>query len=78
VVLSAFISATIAKADIVRPVFMVVAAVCGARGNASRTNFGRNILLQNLYCINAAAGAFVTGSGANLLGALPTASASPC
>jgi len=69
VVLSAFISATTAKAAILLPIFMVVAAVYGARGGKNRNNFGRNIVLQNLLQINLAAGAFVTGSGANLLAA---------
>jgi anion transporter len=68
-ILSAFISATTAKAAILLPIFMVVAAVYGARGGKNRNNFGRNIVLQNLFQINIAAGAFVTGSGANLLAA---------
>ena len=68
-ILSAFISATTAKAAILLPIFMVVAAVYGARGGKNRNNFGRNIVLQNLFQINVAAGAFVTGSGANLLAA---------
>ncbi len=69
VILSAFISATTAKAAILLPIFMVVAAVYGATGGKNRNNFGRNIVLQNLLQINLAAGAFVTGSGANLLAA---------
>ncbi len=69
IILSAFISATTAKAAILLPIFMVVAAVYGARGGQSKNNFGRNIVLQNLFQINIAAGAFVTGSGANLLAA---------
>jgi solute carrier family 13 (sodium-dependent dicarboxylate transporter), member 2/3/5 len=68
-ILSAFISATTAKAAILLPIFMVVAAVYGARGEKNRNNFGRNIVLQNLFQINVTAGAFVTGSGANLLAA---------
>lgn len=68
-VLSAFISATTAKAAILLPIFMVIAAVYGARGNNHKNNFGRNIVLQNLLQINMGAGAFVTGSGANLLAA---------
>ena len=68
-VLSAFISATTAKAAILLPIFMVVSAVYGATGGKNKTNFGRNIVLQNLLQINLAAGAFVTGSGANLLAA---------
>jgi hypothetical protein len=32
-------------------------------------HFGRSIVLQNLLNINLGAGAFVTGSGANLLAA---------
>jgi sodium-dependent dicarboxylate transporter 2/3/5 len=68
-VLSAFISATTAKAAILLPIFMVVAAVYGARGGDHRNNFGRNIVLQNLFQINIGASAFMTGSGANLLAA---------
>ena len=69
VVLSAFISATTAKAAILLPIFMVIAAIYGAQGGKGKTNFGRNIVLQNLLHINIGAGAFVTGSGANLLAA---------
>ena len=68
-VLSLLISATTAKATILLPIFMVVAAVYGATGGKNRNNFGRNLVLQNLLQINIAAGAFVTGSGANLLAA---------
>jgi len=68
-VLSAFISATTAKAAILLPIFMVVAAIYGAERDGKRNNFGRNIVLQNLLNINLGAGAFVTGSGANLLAA---------
>jgi anion transporter len=67
-ILSAFISATTAKAAILLPIFMVIAAIYGAR-NDKHTNFGRSIVLQNLLNINIGAGAFVTGSGANLLAA---------
>ena len=69
VVLSAFISATTAKAAIMLPIFMVIAAIYGARPGPGKTNFGRNIVLQQLLNINLGAGAFVTGSGANLLAA---------
>ena len=69
VIMSAFISATTAKAAILMPIFMVVAAVYGATGGKNRNNFGRNIVLQNLLCINLSAGCYVTGSGANLLAA---------
>ncbi len=68
-VMSAFISATTAKAAILMPIFMVIAAVYGARPGTGRNNFGRSIVLQNLLQINLCAGAFVTGSGANLLAA---------
>ncbi|GGI87621.1 SLC13 family permease [Shewanella gelidii] len=68
-VLSAFISATTAKAAILMPIFMVIAAVYGARGGNHKNHFGRNLVLQNLLQINLCAGAFVTGSGANLLAA---------
>ncbi|HPC82250.1 MAG TPA: DASS family sodium-coupled anion symporter [Thermoanaerobaculaceae bacterium] len=67
VVLSAFVSATTAKAAILLPLFMVIAAVYGAGGGSGKTNFGRSIVLQNLLNINLGAGAFMTGSGANLL-----------
>lgn len=68
-ILSAFISATTAKAAILLPIFMVIAAIYGAKPGESRNNFGRSIVLQNLLNINLGAGAFVTGSGANLLAA---------
>jgi sodium-dependent dicarboxylate transporter 2/3/5 len=68
-ILSAFISATTAKATILMPIFMVVAAIYGAKPGTGRNNFGRNLILQNLFQINMGAGAFVTGSGANLLAA---------
>lgn len=66
-VLSAFISATTAKAAILLPIFMVVAAIYGARGSEQQNNFGRSIVLQNLLYINLGASGFLTGSGANLL-----------
>jgi sodium-dependent dicarboxylate transporter 2/3/5 len=69
IALSAFVSATTAKAAILLPLFMVIAAIYGARSGAGKTNFGRSIVLQNLLNINLGAGAFLTGSGANLLGA---------
>ncbi len=69
VVLSAFISATTAKAAILLPIFMVIAAIYGARGGDNKNNFGRNIVLQNLFYINIGASGFLTGSGANLLAA---------
>ncbi|MBW6491403.1 MAG: DASS family sodium-coupled anion symporter [Lentimicrobium sp.] len=69
VVLSAFISATTAKAAILLPIFMVIAAIYGARGGDARNNFGRSIVLQNLFYINIGASGFLTGSGANLLAA---------
>lgn len=69
IVLSAFISATTAKAAILLPIFMVVAAVYGATGGQNKNNFGRSLVLQNLLNINMGAGMFVTGSGANLIAA---------
>ncbi|MCX6134421.1 MAG: DASS family sodium-coupled anion symporter [Ignavibacteriales bacterium] len=68
-ILSAFISATTAKAAILLPIFMVIAAIYGAEGGKNRNNFGRSVVLQNLFCINIGAAGFMTGSGANLLGA---------
>lgn len=67
IVLSAFISATTAKAAILLPIFMVIAAIYGARQGQGRNNFGRSIVLQNLLNINIGASGFMTGSGANLL-----------
>ncbi len=67
IVLSAFISATTAKAAILLPIFMVIAAIYGATGGRDRNNFGRNLVLQNLFQINIGASGFMTGSGANLL-----------
>jgi anion transporter len=67
-VLSLFISATTAKAAILLPVFMVVAAIYGA-SNGNKNNVGRNVLLQNLFQNNMGASSFLTGSGANLLAA---------
>jgi len=69
IVLSAFISATTAKAAILLPIFMVISSIYGARSGDGKNNFGRSIVLQNLLNINLGAGAFVTGSGANLLAA---------
>ena len=66
VVLSMFISATTVKATILLPIFMVIAAIFGA-SQGNRNNFGRNLVLQNLFQINIGASAFLTGSGANLL-----------
>ena len=66
VVLSMFISATTVKATILLPIFMVVAAIFGA-SQGHRNNFGRNLVLQNLFQVNIGASAFMTGSGANLL-----------
>ncbi len=65
-VLSMFISATTVKATILLPIFMVVAAIYGA-SNGNRNNFGRNLVLQNLFAVNIGASGFMTGSGANLL-----------
>ncbi|MEA4916682.1 DASS family sodium-coupled anion symporter [Proteiniphilum sp.] len=69
IVLSAFISATTAKAAILLPIFMVIAAIYGATGGSNRNNFGRNLVLQNLFQINVGASGFLTGAGSNLLAA---------
>ena len=65
-VLSAFISATTVKATIMLPIFMVICAIYGASGG-NRNNFGRNLVIQNLFQVNIGANAFYTGSGAHLL-----------
>lgn len=67
-VLSAFISATTVKAAILLPIFMVIAAVYGA-SEGKRNNFGRNLVLQNLFQVNVGASGFLTGAGAHLLAA---------
>ena len=66
IVLSAFISATTVKATIMLPIFMTVCAIYGASGD-KRNNFGRNLVIQNLFQVNVGANAFYTGSGAHLL-----------
>ena len=65
-ILSLFISATTVKATIMLPIFMVVCAIYGA-SDGNRNNFGRNLVLQNLFQVNIGANAFYTGSGAHLL-----------
>lgn len=65
-VLSAFISATTVKATIMLPIFMVICAIYGA-SDGQRNNFGRNLVIQNLFQVNIGANAFYTGSGAHLL-----------
>ncbi|MDO4510389.1 MAG: DASS family sodium-coupled anion symporter [Bacteroidales bacterium] len=66
IILSMFISATTVKASIMLPIFMVVCAIYGA-SNGKRNNFGRNLVIQNLFQVNLGASSFYTGSGANLL-----------
>ena len=65
-VLSAFISATTVQATIMLPIFMVICAIYGA-SDGHRNNFGRNLVIQNLFQVNIGANAFYTGSGAHLL-----------
>ena len=65
-ILSLFISATTVKATLLLPIFMVVCAIYGA-SDGKRNNFGRNLVLQNLFQVNIGANAFYTGSGAHLL-----------
>ncbi len=48
------------------PIFMVICAIYGA-SNGKRNNFGRNLVIQNLFQVNIGANAFYTGSGAHLL-----------
>ena len=60
-VLSAFISATTVKATIMLPIFMTVCAIYGA-SNGNRNNFGRNLVIQNLFQVNIGANAFYTGT----------------
>lgn len=58
IVLSAFISATTVKATIMLPIFMTVCAIYGATGD-NRNNFGRNLVIQNLFQVNIGANAFI-------------------
>ncbi len=67
-ILAAFVNATAAKAALMMPMFMVVSAIYGAPGTESTNNFARNLVLHNLLMINASCNAYLTGSGANLLG----------
>lgn len=67
-ILAAFVNATAAKAALMMPIFMVVSAIYGAPGTDKTNNFARNLVLHNLLMINATCNAFMTGSGANLLG----------
>jgi anion transporter len=69
IILAAFVNATAAKAALMMPLFMVVSAVYGAPGTDTTNNFARNLVLHNLLMINASCNTFMTGSGANLLGA---------
>ena len=48
------------------PIFMVICAIYGA-SDGHRNNFGRNLVIQNLFQVNIGANAFYTGSGAHLL-----------
>ena len=68
IVLAAFVNATAAKAALMMPLFMVVCAVYGAPDTDTTNNFSRNLVLHNLLMINASCNAYMTGSGANLLG----------
>lgn len=65
-ILSMFISATTVKAAIMLPIMMTVCAIYGAYGG-NRNNFGRNLVIQELFQVNLGASAFLTGSGAHLL-----------
>ncbi len=67
-ILAAFVNATAAKAALMMPIFMVVSAIYGAPGTDKTNNFARNLVLHNLLMINATCNAFMTGSGANLMG----------
>lgn len=66
-IFGAFISATSAKTALLLPLFMVISAIYGAYGGASRNSVGKNLVLLNLLANNVSASAFMTGSAANLL-----------
>lgn len=64
--LAPLIPATAARAVMTLPLMLVVAAIY--QSSAARpTNFGRNLMLQNLLGINIFSSGFMTGSTANLL-----------
>jgi len=65
-ILAGFIPATAARAAMLLPIMITVAAIYGA-SNANPNNFGRNLFLQNLQAIDFGSSAFMTGSNANLI-----------
>ena len=73
--LAPLIPATAARTVMTLPIMLVVAAIYGA-SNENRTNFGRNLFLQNLLGINIFSSAFMTGSTANLIAIMFIASMS--
>ncbi|MBI4862530.1 MAG: anion permease [Candidatus Riflebacteria bacterium] len=64
--LAPLIPATAARTVMTLPIMLVVAAIYGS-SNDNRTNFGRNLFLQNLVGINVFSSGFMTGSTANLI-----------
>lgn len=64
--LAPLIPATAARAVLTLPLMLVVAAIYQSTP-ARPTNFGRNLMLQNLLGINIFSSGFMTGSTANLL-----------
>jgi len=64
--LAPLIPATAARAVMTLPLMLVVAAIYQSSA-AHPTNFGRNLMLQNLLGINVFSSGFMTGSTANLI-----------
>ncbi len=65
-VLAAFIPATAARAAMMLPILMVVAAIYGAT-REKPNQFGRNLFLQNMHGVDFCSSAYMTGSNANLI-----------
>ncbi len=65
-ILAPLIPATAARAVMVLPLMVVVAAIYGAT-EETNNNFGRNLMLLNLCCISVLSSMTMTGSAANLI-----------
>lgn len=65
-ILAPLIPATAARAVMVLPLMIVVAAIYGAT-EETNNNFGRNLMLLNLCCISVLSSMTFTGSAANLI-----------
>ncbi len=64
--LAGLIPATAARAAMLLPILLVIAAIYGSTHQNSN-NFGKNLLLQNMQAIDFGSSAFMTGSNANII-----------